>query len=1265
MKVKHKSNFAVTSIAFLKNCIYNFTNLLLVLVILFCVSNFNQLRAQDIGVPIIQNFKDKVYKSHAQVWSIEQDDRGVMFFGTSSHVVEYDGTSWRRIHLDTRTMVRSLSKGVDGRIYVGATGTFGVLVNDSLGKLKYRSLSERLKKQKVKFNDVWETVATEKGVYFRTAKKLFRYQAETDSLFQWKPVEKRFNPIFFMPKYGLISRGQSDLFIMKKDSLHALPVSKMLRKVFVYKMIPYSDHEFLCVTSKQLFIYNLKAEEGEDPVRIFETEIDKEIATARAYMGANLHNGDLMIGTFTKGAFLISHSGKLKKSINKKVGLQHNHVWTAYESSDGQVWLALDKGISAVNVNSPLRKWDGSNGFEESINDILRYDSTLYIAGMRGLYSLNLSSNNQQEVPIQKLTSTPQAFWDFCLAKFPDEDKEQILLASSGGLATLDENGLKYINKQRYTYGVLQSKIRPNVIFQTTANKVLAIRREKGTWSVFDTIKINGLARYLLEDSVGNLFIGTNSKGVSRIELNAEGRKVFRPETVFHFNKKNGLPNLSQIKPFEVYGQTVFVCSEDGIYYYNAKQDTILPYTQFRDPWGKLTDGVSFISDRANNSYYILGGQGIGRLTKNKQKNYKEENETLALTKFQKNSRAYVDEYQNLWLGGTDGLFLFKNQGAKSLVKPTIPTLLRKITIGKDSIGFLLALSKEAYNDSIQDYSYGLELPFAHNSLSFRFAAPALESPEQTRYRYFLKGVDDKWSWLSRETKRNFMNLSEGEYTFYVQSLDVYEHKGTTAKFHFTILPPWYRSWWAYSLYISFAFLLTYIIANVYSRQLKQKNILLEKMVEERTTEIREQNNVLEQQKEEIQVQTSALEQQNIELEKLSIVARETNNAISIMDMHGNFTWVNNAFRRVYGYETGEFLQKFKNILDFSKDSHITQKIKQCVEDKTPVSYESVVRTKSDEDIWLQTTLTPILDNSNNSKSFVAVDSDISELKKYEAELLQSKEEVEAQKNELEYQRDKLTSQHELISSSLRYAYTIQNAILPSKEDLNNLFTNFVLYRPKDIVSGDFYWTSSNSESVFIVVADCTGHGVPGAFMSMIGYRLLNEIIQQKKISDPAEILSRLDNGVQKALHQKKSKNKDGMDLILCRIDKQEIGHKLTFAGAKRPLLYYSKQEQKLLKIRGAGRSIGGNTRLKHKVEFENHTVNLLSGDIIYLSSDGFVDQNNIDREKYGSVRFNALLQECTQLPMEQQHDMLSKELDKWQNGTKQRDDITVMGVVL
>lgn len=276
-----------------------------------------------------------------------------------------------------------------------------------------------------------------------------------------------------------------------------------------------------------------------------------------------------------------------------------------------------------------------------------------------------------------------------------------------------------------------------------------------------------------------------------------------------------------------------------------------------------------------------------------------------------------------------------------------------------------------------------------------------------------------------------------------------------------------------------------------------------------------------------------------------------------------------------------------------------------------------------------------------------------------EKKLLEDK--VEERTVELRDEKLKVEMAHKDIKDSINYAKRIQEAILPHSEEIvRSLPTSFILFQPKDVVSGDFYWFATAGNKVLIAAADCTGHGVPGALMSMVGNTLLNEIVKQKGITEPAEILNNLHIGVRQALRQDKhyAETRDGMDIALCCITD---GKTVEYAGANRSFLYIDKEGVKEIK---ANKFPIGGLQQDEERKFTNHSMALEKGDMFYLFSDGYADQFGGDKGKKFMVKnFHKLLLSVSIKNMEEQKIILGEAINNWKEGYEQIDDILVIGV--
>ncbi len=363
---------------------------------------------------------------------------------------------------------------------------------------------------------------------------------------------------------------------------------------------------------------------------------------------------------------------------------------------------------------------------------------------------------------------------------------------------------------------------------------------------------------------------------------------------------------------------------------------------------------------------------------------------------------------------------------------------------------------------------------------------------------------------------------------------------------------------------------------------------------------------------------------------------------ITRVNSEGTFFYINPIIEEYTGYKPDYFLQKPIEEVEF--DGGLTESwlriIKEVAEKGDKVASEVDFKSLMGERV-MHVNAIPEYNENEQMESILLVSHDITDRKLIELEI---------------------QTKNKKISESINYAKRIQSAILPDNQTIQQaLPDSFILYKPRDVVSGDFPWYIERGDDIFIAAVDCTGHGVPGALISLIGYFLLNDIVSSQGHSDPGVILDKLDEGVTNTLKQSGAdgSTRDGMDIALCKINKKK--RTIEYAGAHRPL--YFMRDGELTEIKGDKFPIGGG-QYKNRVNFTNTTINYEIGDAVLFFSDGFPDQfGGADNRKFGPKRIREIFTNHSDVAMNQVSNIYDEEFENWKGDGKQTDDVLMIGI--
>ncbi|WP_338766650.1 SpoIIE family protein phosphatase [Bernardetia sp. ABR2-2B] len=1278
----------------------------------------------EIGFPLVRNFLPEEYNGSSQNWAIAQSPNGLIYIGNNEGILEFDGKNWRKYRITNNSTIKSLAITAKGEIFVGAKGELGMLKPDSTNTLHYISLVDKIPEDKRNFNDVWQIFIQEEKqeVYFRTAEQLLIYKYG-----EFKKIitpEQGFGTAFFANNELYVKYDREGLLKLNNNYELESFSEQNIGTQYVYGILSKNKEE----QKNDNALIALTRPEGSFEVRNkIVTKIESPSTTtfneAGGYASVHLPSQEIAVATLRNGVFITDLEGNIKLHLNKENILESNTIYNLYLDKERNLWLATDNGISCIYLGLPYSTVGEKQGVTGKglTADYSETYNKLYLGTTSGIYQNNYPTRtnpaNGELKPFSLLNGTK----GYALASTPHDDK--IYYGHNLGVFEVTDtsaNMLNILNKAVWSVQPVSSPttIRFLTVLSRGVQLITRVSDVKGKeWSEklypnFDE-SVRSLSQYK-----GYWWTQSNNKGVYRLTFSEDYDSLLEAKL---YTADEGLFSEMGNNIHRIQGRLIVV-NKNTVLKYDEKQDKFVK-DKFFDAYFKGKNISRLHEDKEDNIWYEISGER-GVLWKEQGNKYRQQTDFTALQSiYSEINLNKTLPNGKLVLGVGDGfVFIDSKRNFEINQKPTVQ--VRKIEFLGETDSLLFGgsfLGEDSLITYLQPTNQQLKLDYRFNALRFSFACPEMSFPEQTEYRYKLEGLDEKWSSWSSKAQKEYTNLSDKKYKFRVQARTIWGVESEEAVYEFEIHSPFYKTPIAYVIYVILAVLLVWLIVKLNTKRLERDKAKLEKIITERTAEII-------QQKEELQMQTDNLSQANVAInnqkEELELQAENlslANTAISNQKQEIEKSYQNVRILSEIG-------QKITNILDVKT---LIQTVYESVntlmpadgfgigilnKDTNKIEFEGFVENNeilpAHSDSLSDTTRLSVRSLTNNER-LVITDSQ-SQYKEYfdidledvevgnlpyslvylplnsEGETIgvltvQSMKKHKYSSLELDmldtlgaytaialdnikaYQI--IANKNTNITDSIRYAQTIQQAVLPIEQELKEYFDeHFVIFRPKDIVSGDFYWATElkteTEHKIFVAVVDCTGHGVPGAFMSMLGHAFLNEAVTQQHLTNPAEILEWLHKEIKTSLRQEQKVNADGMDISLCVIDKNhsEENIKITYCGAKRPL-FYTLPSNELQIVKGNRRSIGGYSRKKKYNDFENEEAFLPKGTMLYLFSDGFTDQSNPDGVKLGTPKLTEQLSSLASFSTEQQQQQLIDLLDNHQQDTPQRDDITLMGI--
>ena len=755
------------------------------LLLLAALGASNSASAEEyFGKPLIYNFSSRDVGGEVQHWDALQDHRGVTYFANNGGVLGTDGHTWRLIELPSRVGVRSITMAPDGRgrIYVGAMGDFGYLDADAAGQLRFFSLLPAEAKADASFDQIFTPVMTPSGsVYFQGRAKLCQF----DAALRCRAIDPSLATI--VAAGGKLYAQQRGVGLMEvtDGAVRPIPNGERFSDVDITVMLSvrHGSGDAVLIGTRDFRFFMLR-ERSVEPVAIAARDTaghDQLLA------GVVLRDGSFAFGTLLRGLLIVDPKGHVLQQIDQSMGLQDNHVHAVLPDRRGGVWVALQNGVSRIDVSSPFSIFDEGSGLEREWREIIGHDGMLYVRGYKGLFAAAVppapsgaAAAESRRLRFQRVVEIEPPAAAFVAAA------NRLLVTSHRAVHEVRGMRARTIVAYRGRPQALhRSRRDPARVYVGLDEGVASIRLRDGTWH--DEGRIDGVDESITsigEGESGDLWLVSQRQRVIRVT--PDGRVRAYPL---------GAQALTgRIAIREIAGRPVFL-TDTWILEFDASSERFVPFSKMRALAGLDRRSFSWVAEDPQGSLWIASRKpgGVDVLRRQADGSYVADSarlrQTLAWSIYPEPQGGVV------WLCTPDFLMRY-DRAIESSASSHFATLLRRVTTGNGAVvyGGAPATARDApYLRPV--------FPYASNSLQFEFAAPRFDEGGRNEFQSHLEGFDTQWSPWSAVSTRSYTNLPKGRYRFHVRSRDVEGRMGEAAVFAFTIRAPWYQTGWAYALY--------------------------------------------------------------------------------------------------------------------------------------------------------------------------------------------------------------------------------------------------------------------------------------------------------------------------------------------------------------------------------------------------------------------------------------------------------------------------------
>lgn len=750
----------------------------------------------------VTNYTRHVYKAGNQNWHIQQHDNGWIYSANNKGLLEFDGVEWNTYPIHN-AKTRTVKMGHDGRIYIGGMGQFGYFTPNHLGGLEYTCLSDSLSPN-VNVGVIWNILPDSDRVYFQSDRCFF--YIEKGVMNKVDHTSEIYTSLILQNKLYIVS--DKGLLVLNGTKFKQVSNSSAIgATVKIGGLLPYKDNLLAVTRDNGLFIHDATS------FRKFPNSAEEFCRKNKIFCAA-LQDSLLALGSIQGGVCLLNLKTNKMEVISTENGLQNKTVLSMMFDKTGNLWLGLDNGIDCIHLNEQLVSLYGGKPMIGSGYASCNYRGKFYFATNQGLYRSTPPELLNQKSPIDFVPDTGGQMWSL------HQYDNKLFCCSDNGIFIIDGDHVEHLNNPKGVWGMVSVDARKDALIAGTYSGLYLLTKKGANWTVESYIE--GFSRsckdMLMENSTNILWVGNKENGVSRLTLSDDLRKI---EKIKDYNNRR-FPRGYDACLLRV-NDKVTIASHYGLWYYDQSRDCLEAYTRLEQLLEGKTAYTYMKIDSLQNIWYVVNGTLKVLHYDSTNKEYYQVNNELFL------KGMLIENFEDVCLyktdqaivGTEDGFSLIKMDSSQ-IQRPPLNLQIRKVYL----TGFRDSL---IYGRSYLYDTVPVVIPYSQNSIKIKYSVNNYNKSRTALYSYQLSvdGKQDVWSEYSENNVEEFTELHEGKYVFSVKLLTDGDQDPVKTAFTFEILPPWYRTWWSYLMYLivvmSLFYYMYYHISESRRRLLVQK----------------------------------------------------------------------------------------------------------------------------------------------------------------------------------------------------------------------------------------------------------------------------------------------------------------------------------------------------------------------------------------------------------------------------------------------------------